>query len=170
MRNNKIDMVVTLFTTCAVFWLNIMTIFTMKISLPRRRYRGFVKHSSLGPSSTVAEKSEKNIGERSEPIRRLGRMALPPPQSTARLFLLSDFLCPFTPFFAIFPHSGAWSYEVAWISGLPKGLRGGRDNSEIKKSQSCDDFIFTEPYHYNLSAYTSGRFLSRLSSYEVVLK
>ena len=132
MRNNKIDMVVTLFTTCAVFWLNIMTIFTMKISLPRRRYRGFVKHSSLGPSSTVAEKSEKNIGERSEPIRRLGRMALPPPQSTARLFLLSDFLCPFSPFFAIFPHSGAWSYEVAWISGLPKGLRGGRDNSEIK--------------------------------------
>ena len=132
MRNNKIDMVVTLFTTCAVFWLNIMTIFTMKISLPRRRYRGFVKHSSLGPSSTVAEKSEKNIGERSEPIGRLGRMALPPPQSTARLFLLSDFLCPFTPFFAIFPHSGAWSYEVAWISGLPKGLRGRRDNSEIK--------------------------------------
>ena len=58
------------------------------------------------------EKEQNRRAKRTERCslrRRKGGAALPPPQATAGLASLADILSHFTPFFAFFSHSGAWS-------------------------------------------------------------
>ena len=77
----------------------------------------------LGVSSILAWDQASQLGKRPKNRKsgEKGSFPLPSPLLDSLYSLI--FLCRFTSFFAIFPHSRAWSCEVAWVSGLPKGVR-----------------------------------------------
>ena len=145
-------MVVTFLTTCVVIWL-IRTIYIL-------RFRGFrpgILAWDQAPHAQSGKKTHKKSVSES-----LGEQPLSLPQSTAWLSSFSDFLfMSFHSVFCHFSHIGAFSYEVACVSGHPKGLRERRFLWG-KKSQSCRVTSFS--LNHIISACASGRFLWRLSS------
>ena len=162
-RSTKINMAVTLLTTCAVIWL-IRTIYI----------------TFLGVSSSIlAWNQASQSGKRTQKSLRLRRAErkfgrnvtafFPSPVHRSALsFSLTFYVCRFILFFAIFPHIWAFSYEVAWVSGHPKGVKERRFFCEIKTPSHV---VTSFSLNHIISACASGHnFLSRLSSYEVVLK
>ena len=95
-RNTKINMVVTLSTSCAVIWL-IRTKYITFLGVSSR-------HSSLGPSSVVGEKDPKKSAiesSRAEVWENGFFLLSSPPLGS--LFSLTFYVCRFILFFAIFP-------------------------------------------------------------------
>ena len=128
-RNTKINMVVTVFTTCVPFFDLLELFLRWTLDSLADVFRDFVKHSSLGPSSAVAEKSAKKYRQANRADQTSGETGpSSAPVHYSTLFAHGNFLCPFTPFTPFFAIFSPQRSLVLWgslnmISGLPKGVR-----------------------------------------------